>query len=76
MFIKKKSIQEAPAQNKKPVVAKNGSVPTAKTIKSESSSDSSDDSSDNNVSFEANAVQNARIPKYSLNFYLCCQILA
>ena len=58
--------QEAPAQNKKPVVAKNGSVPPAKAVKANSSSDSFSDEDD--VSIEANAGQNTRIPVQVLDF--------
>ena len=63
-------LQEAPAQNKKPVVAKNDSVPPAKTVKADSSSDSSsdDDSDEDEVSIEANAGQNTRIPIQVLDF--------
>lgn len=44
--------QEAPAQKKKPVVAKSGSIPAAKTVKVDSSSESSseEDSSSDEVS--------------------------
>ena len=63
-------LQEAPAQNKKPVVAKNGSAPPAKTVKADSNSDSSsdDDFDEDVVSIEANAGQNTRIPIQVLDF--------
>lgn len=44
--------QEAPTQDKKPVAAKTGSIPAAKTVKADSSSESSseEDSSSDEVS--------------------------